>query len=103
MAIGQPQARTGRLLGVRLYLALAFAAVAVITAGLSVLLVSDASEDSASDRGVDITLGRTIRLADRVGDRSPKAASTLLADVTDPGYSAWVFDENGELLTPEVA
>jgi signal transduction histidine kinase len=103
MAIGQPQARTGRLLGVRLYLALAFAAVAVITAGLSVLLVSDASEDSASDRAVDITLGRTIRLADRIGDRSPKAASTLLADVTDPGYSAWVFDERGELVTPEIA
>lgn len=103
MAIGQPQARTGRLLGVRLYLALAFAAVAVITAGLSVLLVSDASEDSASDRAVDITLGRTIRLADRIGDRSPKAASTLLADVTDPGYSAWVFDERSELVTPEIA
>lgn len=103
MAIGQPKARARRPFGVRLYLALAFAAVALITAGLSVLLVSDSSENTASDRAVEITVGRSVRLADRIGDRPPQAAPTLLADITDPGYAAWVFDRRGELLTPEVA
>ena len=103
MAIGQSQSRPRRPVGVRLYLALAFAAVALITAGLSVLLVSDASEDTASEQGEEITVGRSVRLADRIGDRPPQAATTLLADITDPGYAAWVFDKQGDLLTPETA
>jgi len=102
MAIGHSQPRVGRVFGVRLYLAIAFAAVAVITAGLSIALVSDSTDDAAQDRAETITVGRSVRLADRVGDR-PQAATTLLADITDPGYSAWVFDGEGELLTPEVA
>ncbi|MGI9020365.1 MAG: HAMP domain-containing sensor histidine kinase [Solirubrobacterales bacterium] len=103
MAIGQSQARARRAVGVRLYLALAFGAVALITAGLSVLLVSDASEDTANAQAEEITVGRSVRLADRVGDRPPQAATTLLADITDPGYAAWIFDRRGELLTPELA
>jgi two-component system phosphate regulon sensor histidine kinase PhoR len=103
MAIGQSQQRARRPVGVRLYLALAFGAVALITAGLSVLLVSDASEDTASERAEEITVGRSVRLADRIGDRPPRAAPTLLADITDPGYAAWVFARGGELLTPETA
>jgi len=103
MAIGQSQSRPRRPVGVRLYLALAFAAVALITAGLSVLLVSDASEDTASEQAEEITVGRSVRLADRIGDRPPQAATTLLGDITDPGYAAWVFDRRSELLTPETA
>ena len=103
MATGDSKPRAPRPVGVRLYLALAFGAVALITAGLSVLLVSDSSEDTASERAEEITVGRSVRLADRIGDRSPRAATTLLTDVTDPGYAAWAFDRRGELLTPEVA
>ncbi len=101
--IGEPQPRPRRPFGVRLYLAIAFAAVALITAGLSVLLVSGSTEEIATDRATELTLGRTISLADRVGDRAPNAAPTLLTDITDPGYAAWVFDAKGELITPEVA
>jgi len=103
MPIGQSQPRARRPVGVRLYLAIAFAAVALITAGLSVLLVSNATEDTANERAVEITVGRTVRLADRIGDRPPKVAPTVLADITDPGYAAWVFDDKGKLVTPEVA
>ena len=103
MAIGQSQPRARRPVGVRLYLALAFGTVALISAGLSVLLVSDASEDTASEQAEEITVGRSVRLADRIGDRPPKAAPTLLGDITDPGYAAWVFDQKGDLLTPEIA
>ena len=53
MAIGAAQdgrAAARRPFGVRLYLALAFAAVALITAGLAYLLVSDSSEQAADER-----------------------------------------------------
>jgi signal transduction histidine kinase len=103
MPTGQSKSRARRPLGVRLYLAIAFAAVALITAGLSVLLVSDSTEDTADERALEITVGRSVRLADRIGDRTPKASPTLLADITDPGYAAWVFDAKGELVTPAVA
>ena len=103
MATEQSKPRAPRPFGVRLYLALAFAAVALITAGLSVLLVSASGEDTAGERAEEITVGRSVRLADRIGDRAPQAATTLLTDVTDPGYAAWVFDRRGELLTPDLS
>ena len=104
MAIGQSQPGARRRFGgVRLYLAIAFAAVALISAGLSVLLVSDSSESTANQRSTEIAVGRAVRLADRIGDRPQKAAPTLLADIADPGYSGWVFDRTGQLLTPQVS
>ena len=104
MAIGQPQpGARGPIGGVRLYLAIAFAAVALISAGLSVLLVSDSGESTANQRSTEIAVGRSVRLADRIGDRPEKAVPTLLADIADPGYSGWVFDRAGELLTPVVS
>ena len=104
MAIGQPQpGARGPIGGVRLYLAIAFAAVALISAGLSVLLVSDSGESTANQRSTEIAVGRSVRLADRIGDRPEKAAPTLLADIADPGYSGWVFDRAGELQTPVVS
>ena len=103
MAIGQSQTGARRPFGVRLYLAIAFAAVALITAGLSVLFVSDSSENTANERAVEIAVGRTVRLADRIGDRPADAAPRLLADISDPGFAGWVFDERGKLRTPDVA
>ena len=104
MAIGQPQpGARGPIGGVRLYLAIAFAAVALISAGLSVLLVSDSGESTANQRSTEIAVGRSVRLADRIGDRPEKAVPTLLADIADPGYSGWVFDRAGELQTPVVS
>ena len=104
MAIGQPQpGARGPIGGVRLYLAIAFAAVALISAGRSVLLVSDSGESTANQRSTEIAVGRSVRLADRIGDRPEKAVPTLLADIADPGYSGWVFDRAGELQTPVVS
>jgi signal transduction histidine kinase len=82
-------------------LAIAFAAVALITAGLAALLVTGSSDDEANERAVELTLGRTQALADRIGERPEKAIPTLLADISDPGYSAWVFNARGNLITPE--
>jgi signal transduction histidine kinase/HAMP domain-containing protein len=92
--------RTRRPFGVRLYLTIGFAAVALITAGFSYLLVSGSSEDAASSRAADVVVGRTVRLADRIGAHPWSQARAQLESVTDPGYSAWVFDDKGRLLTP---
>ena len=63
-----------RPFGVRLYLAVAFAAVALITAGLAYLLVSDTGERAADEELTQIAVGRTVGLADEIGNRPPRAA-----------------------------
>ena len=88
-----------RPFGVRLYLAVAFAAVALITAGLAYLLVSDTGQQAADEDLTQLAVGRTVGLADEIGNRPPKAASATLAGITEQGYSAWVFDRNGALST----
>ena len=88
-----------RPFGVRLYLALAFAAVALITAGLAYLLVSDTGERAADEDLTQLAVGRTVGLADEIGHRPPRAASATLAGIAEQGYSAWVFDVEGSLIT----
>ncbi len=88
-----------RPFGVRLYLALAFASVALITAGLAYLLVSDTGQQAADEDLTQLAVGRTVGLADEIGNRPPRAAAATLAGITEQGYSAWVFDANGRLLT----
>src|SRR5581483_10924719 len=95
--------RPRRPLGVRLYLALAFAAVVLITAGLSYLLASGSSNEAANQRSVDVTIGRTVGLADRVGSRPPSRSGEALATIGDPGYSAWVFNAHRKLLTGRIS
>jgi len=104
-AIGQSAGatRTRRPFGVRLYLTIGFAAVALITAGFSYILITGSSENAASERAADITVGRTVRLADRIGAHPVSASATEVESITDPGYSAWVFGERGRLLTPRVS
>jgi signal transduction histidine kinase len=104
-AIGKsaPAARSKRPFGVRLYLTLGFAAVAVIAAGFSYVLLTSSSDQAASTRAADITVGRTVRLADRVGAHPLDHATAQLESVTDPGYSAWVFNANRHLLTPPIS
>jgi signal transduction histidine kinase len=103
MAANESQPGARRPVGVRLYLAIAFAAVALITAGLAALLVTGSSDNEANERAIELTLGRTVGLADRIGQRPPSAAASLLADISDPGYSAWVFDPQGKLISPEIS
>ena len=92
-----------RLFGVRLYLALAFAAVALIAAGLSYVLASGSSESSAQHSSSEIAVGRTVRLADAVGARSSSKTREVVGDRTDPSYAAWAFNARGKLLTPRIS
>jgi signal transduction histidine kinase/HAMP domain-containing protein len=95
---GQRSARR-RPFGVRLYLAVAFAAVALITAGLAYLLVSDTGQEAADDELTQIASGRTSQLAGELGNRNPAQAAAIIAGVTEEGFSAWVFNDSGKLIT----
>src|SRR3954465_12141816 len=92
-----------RPFGVRLYLALAFASVALITAGLAYLLVSDTGQEAADEDLVQLAVGRTVGLADELGDRRANDSKTIVAGITEQGYSAWVFDDSGKLLTAKTS
>ena len=92
--------RSKRPFGVRLYLTIAFAAVALITAGLSYVLLTGSSDDAASRRAADITVGRAVGLADRIGSHRPAKSQKQLRTIADPGFSAWVYGRNRQLLTP---
>lgn len=97
-----PRARR-RPFGVRLYLALAFGAVALITAGLAYVLVSDRSERAADEELTQLAVGRTVRLADQLGDQRQRKSKTTVAGITEEDYSVWVFDRDGRLITEPVA
>ena len=101
--MGHAPGRPTRPFGVRLYLAFAFAGVALITAGLAYLLVSETGQNAADERLGDIATGRTVRLAGTVADRPPRKATTALQVNTDPSYAAWFFDTSGKLSTPRVS
>jgi len=94
-------ARRRRPFGVRLYLALAFAAVALITAGLAYLLANDTGEPEADRELTDLAVGRTAGLADALGSRPGGDTPATLSGSTDAGFAAWAFDAEGKLLTPE--
>jgi signal transduction histidine kinase len=96
---GRQRSVRRRPFGVRLYLALAFAAVAMITAGLAYLLVSDTGQQAADSDLTQIAVGRTVGLADEIGNRPPRAAAATLAGIAEQGYSAWVFNGEGRLAT----
>ncbi len=104
-AIGQPAtaAQSRRPFGVRLYLTLGFAAVASIAAGFSYVLVTGSSDETASVEASNITLGRTARLAEAVGAHPSASDAAQIESIEDQGYSAWVFDAQGRLLTPRLS
>jgi signal transduction histidine kinase/HAMP domain-containing protein len=94
--------RPRRRVGVRLWLGLAFAGVGIVT-GLSVYaFVSGSSEESAQERSVEITVGRTVTLADELGEFDRSAAESVLEDNRSEDFVAWVFDRKGRLITPRI-
>ena len=101
MAIGDSAGggRSKRPFGVRLYLTIGFAAVALIAAGLSYLLLTGSSDSAASQRAADITVGRAVGLADRIGRHPAGVSQEQFASIADSGFSAWVWGRNRNLLT----
>src|SRR6476659_7619310 len=87
-------------ISMRLWLGAAFAGVGLITAVAVYLFVSDSTEKVLSDRSTELAVGRTIRLADRIGDAEGDA-SGVIAGATGAGFQAWFFDEDGRLVVPD--
>ena len=92
-----------RPFGVRLYLAFAFAAVAIITAALAYVLVGDTGNQAADEELSNLAIGRTVSLADAIGRRPQNQTAAALDSVTEEGFSAFVFDSNAELISPQSA
>jgi signal transduction histidine kinase len=85
--------------GVRLYLAFAFAGVALITAGIVYLLVSESGSQEADERLDELASGRTIALANEVEAVGPGKSQATVDVATQDDFSAWVFDVSGNLIT----
>jgi two-component system sensor histidine kinase VicK len=77
--------------------------VALITAGLAYLLVSDTGERAVEEELTELAVGRTARLSSELGGRRQRAAETTLSGITEEGYSAWVFNDRGKLVTDRIA
>src|SRR5437867_3629897 len=89
----------GRRIGMRLWLGVAFAAVGLITAGTVYLIVRDSSERVLTDRSSELAVGRSIHLADRIGDAKADPGD-VIAGATGSGFRAWYFDAQGRLVAP---
>jgi signal transduction histidine kinase len=95
--------RARRPFGVRLYLAVAFAAVALIAAGLSYVLASGSSQSEAEHSSSEIAVGRTVRLGDAIGAEPSQQTPMIVEEKTDPTYAAWAFNAVGRLITPQIS
>jgi signal transduction histidine kinase len=101
--VGQPRWQRRRPFGVRLYLAFAFAGVALITAGLAYLLVNQSGQEAADTRLDEIASGRTSALADEIADVRERRSQDVLDAAEQEGFSAWVFNASGDILTEPVS
>jgi signal transduction histidine kinase/HAMP domain-containing protein len=91
-----------RRLGVRAWLAVAFATVGVGTAVLVYSIISGSSEEAATERSSDIAIGRTVRLADKLGIAPRDDANAILASARNVNYAAWSFDRKRHLTSPDM-
>jgi signal transduction histidine kinase len=98
-----PRSVRRRPFGVRLYLAVAFAAVALITAGIAYVLVGQTGTGAAGQELTELAVARTVRAADAIGSRPHKQTAATLDGVIETGYSAWVFDSDGKRISPEIS
>ena len=107
--------RTRRPFGVRLWLALMFSAIGILTGTSVYIFVSGSSESAAESRSADLAAGRTSRLAEKIEEVLPSGALTK-ANVKKPldvlqrtrpsdSFRTWIFavPANGKpsrLVTP---
>ena len=89
-----------RHIGMRVWLAAGFTLVCFLTAGILYSFITDKSQDVLNERSTELAVGRTVRLADRLSeaDVDPKAE---LEAANGEGYTAWYFDDQGNLIAPE--
>ncbi|MDX6651261.1 MAG: two-component system, OmpR family, phosphate regulon sensor histidine kinase PhoR [Solirubrobacterales bacterium] len=79
----------------RFWLGAAFALVGVLTAVAVYFFVTDSSERVISESSSDIAVGRTIKLADKIGQVDDKTEADALATNQSPSFELWLFDLRG--------
>ncbi|MBA2522160.1 MAG: HAMP domain-containing protein [Solirubrobacterales bacterium] len=109
--------RTGRAFGVRLWLALMFAAIGVLTGASVYIFVAGSSENAAQSRTSDLAAGRTVRLRDNVAPALPaerltranaKAANEVLKDSRpSDNFRSWIYNRptknaGARVVTPRI-
>ena len=88
-------------IGMRVWLGAAFAVVGAITAVTVYLFVHDSNQKSVSQRSTELAVGRTVHLADQLGDAENPAE--VVRAGTDAGFTAWYFNRRGRLVAPHPA
>ncbi len=88
-----------RHIGMRIWLAGGFALVGLITATVIYFIVSNSSREVLTERSTELAVGRTFRLADRVGSSKANIEAEIEA-ANGEGFSAWYFDAGGVLVAP---
>ena len=107
--------RARRLFGVRLWLALMFAGIGILTGTTVYLVVSGSSESAAERRTADLAAGRTIRLREAVEAQLPDARLTRANAPNDvlqesrpsESFRTWLYNTPtesaaAEIVTPRV-
>ncbi|MGA7434018.1 MAG: ATP-binding protein [Solirubrobacterales bacterium] len=95
----RPPRRRRRHIGMRVWLSAGFALVGVIAAAIMFAFVTDSSQDVLSERSTELAVGRTFRLADRIGTEGSDIETEITA-ANGEGYSAWFFDSAREIVAP---
>lgn len=83
----------------RVWLGASFALVGLITAGVVYVIVTRSGENILSNRAGELAVGRTIRLADRIGVAQGDPRD-VVSGAQSAGFRAWYFDGSGQLVAP---
>ncbi len=95
----RPPRRRRHHLGMRLWLAVSFALVGALTAGIMYFVITGRSEVVLSERSTELAVGRTFRLADRVAAAGDEDKD-VVESATGEGFTAWYFDSARGQLAP---
>lgn len=93
--------RRRRIVGVRLWLALLFAAVGTLTGASVYLFVNQSSEQAADERAREVVLGRSFQLARSLGDAAQGSAGQVVAKFRSESFAPFVFNRKGKPQTRE--
>jgi signal transduction histidine kinase len=89
----------------RWWLALAFAAIAALTALSIAEVFNNRAETALRNQGANLAVGQTGAAAHQISDEVAHGArgAVLARTVDHLPFALWVFDSNGKLLTPAIA
>jgi signal transduction histidine kinase/HAMP domain-containing protein len=91
--------RTQRAFGVRLWLALIFAAIGILSGTAVYVFIARSSERAAEQEASTVARGRALDLAQDLGKRPQHEAGAVASRYRSEAFASWVFSADGKLLT----